>query len=52
MAQVVSKMFSTLETRGKLRTAAEECNLAANACVEDKMSAEVICVFATEVLPG
>ena len=52
MAQVVSKMFCTLETRGKLRTAAEECNLAANACDEDKMSAEFICLFATSVLPG
>ena len=30
MAQIVGKMFSTLETRGKMRTAAEETNLAAN----------------------
>ena len=52
MAQVVGKMFSTLETRGKLRTAAEECNLAANHNEHDKMSAEFICAFATGNLPG
>ena len=30
MAQVVGKMFNTLETRGKMRTAAAETNLSAN----------------------
>ena len=52
MAQVVGKMFNTLETRGKMRTAAEETNLSANSCEEDKMSAEFTCTFATALLPG
>ena len=52
MAQVVSKMFCTSETRGKLRTAAEEHNLGANSCEGDAMSAEFICLFSKEKLSG
>ena len=52
MAQVVSKMFCTLEQRGKLRTAAEEYNLAANASEKDNWSAEFLCTFQQAALPG
>ena len=45
-------MFCTFETRGKLRTAAEEHNLAANYCAEDAMSAEFICLFVTSKFSG
>ena len=45
-------MFCTFETRGKLRTAAEEHNLAANSVEEDKMNAEFICLFVKESLSG
>ena len=47
LAQVVSRMFSALEGRGKLRTAAEEYNLAANAHHHDPTRAEYICTFNT-----
>ena len=47
LAQVVSRMFSALEGRGKLRTAAEEYNLAANAHAQDPTRAEYICTFNT-----
>ena len=47
LAQVVSRMFSTLEGRGKLRTAAEEYNLAANGQSHDPTRAEYICTFNT-----
>ena len=52
VAQVVSKMFSTLETRGKLRTAAEECNLAANEHEDNRMNAEFLCLFTKTDLAG
>ena len=52
IAQVVNKMFCTSETRGKLRTAAEEHNLGANSCEGDAMSAEFICLFSKEKLSG
>jgi len=45
LAQIVSRMFSALEGRGKLRTAAEEYNLAANAHEHDPTRAEYICTF-------
>ena len=52
LAQVVNTMFCTFETRGKLRTAAEEHNLAANSVEEDKMNAEFNCAFVKENLSG
>ena len=52
LAQVVNRMFCTFETRGKLRTAAEEHNLAANSVEEDKMNAEFICLFVQAKLSG
>jgi hypothetical protein len=52
MAQVVSRMFSTLEGRGKLRTAAEEYNLAANHSDVSETFAEYISTFNTEMFNG
>jgi hypothetical protein len=52
LAQVVSRMFSALEGRGKLRTAAEEYNLAANADPQDPTRAEYICTFNTATFPA
>ena len=51
-AQLVNRMFSILEGRGKLRTAAEEYNLAANHRERDETHAEYISTFTTEMFNG
>ena len=52
LAQVVNRTFSVLEGRGKLRTAAEEYNLAANAHPNDPTRAEYIRMFNTASFMG
>ena len=52
MAQVVSRMFSTLEGRGKLCTAAEIYNLSANYHESSHCHAEYIATFQTNSFNG
>ena len=52
LAQLVNRMFAVLEGRGKLRTAAEEFNLAANHRNCDELNAEFISSFRTGSFPG
>ena len=52
MAQVVSRMFSTLEQRGKLCTAAEIYNLSANYNDSCEWHAEYIATFKPESFNG
>ena len=51
-AQLVNRMFSILEGRGKLRTAAEEYNLAANHRERDETHAEYISTFTPAMFNG
>ena len=51
-AQLVNRMFSILEGRGKLRTAAEEYNLAANHREHDETHAEYLSSFTPAMFNG
>ena len=51
-AQLVNRLFSVLEGRGKLRTAAEEYNLSANYREQAPEHAEYICTFTKEMFNG
>ena len=51
-AQLVNRMFTTLEGRGKLRTAAEEYNLGANHKEGAETHQEYISTFTPEIFNG